>query len=136
MSSSASDKSFVKSLEALSEHTPLDDGEAAEILAEAGIDPARALAELKAALAEEDERVRVERFAEAGRRREEALRKLSTARPKRSRQELRERLSTLQTALPTDQRPQTFYRDLSSVPDEDLESLVAELEALVEGEEK
>jgi len=71
MSSSGSDQNFVSSLEVLSEETALGDEEAKEILAEAGIDSAKALAELKAAVSEEDERSRIERFAEAGRRREE-----------------------------------------------------------------
>lgn len=135
MSSSESDRRFLKSLHALADAAPMDDAEVDEILADAGIDSAGALTELQSAIAAHDEERRQKRFAAAEARRRTALDRLAAPRKSRTREELLGRLDFLQQTLPPEQAPQAFFRDLKQVPDEDLESLVEELEEMLEREE-
>ena len=73
MNSADPNNRLVSTLEALSHETSIDDEEAMEILTDAGLDPEQALQELKQAIANEDEKIRLERFDQAVQRRQEAL---------------------------------------------------------------
>lgn len=112
---------------------PLSNEEAADLLTSAGIDAESALTELMACAEKLNEQLRREEFERAAVERRMALDKLETARPPRPRASLLEKIrGYIERGL----QPQAMYKDLEEVTDEDLESLVAELEALAGDEEE
>lgn len=130
-----SDAAFVARLESLFDQVPLEDAEVESILAEEGIDPAAVTARALSLVAEETERLRVERLRFADAERRSAVSQLESrlaARIKRSRDELLARFAELRLSQP---QAAAMFRDFKSASDEDLASLVAELETLVGDDE-
>jgi predicted HAD superfamily phosphohydrolase len=125
------DKDFVLALEELSDEVPMDAEEITETLESVGLDPAKELARTMAALDEVAERVRNERFARAREERLGALSRIKTG-VKRTKQELLARIEELKGRLPAGAELQAFHKNLESVSDEDLASLVAQYEELIE----
>jgi hypothetical protein len=122
------DWAFIERFERLTDETPLSDEEARAVLAEAGIIPETALEELLARIEEAEAQGRRERFAAAEVKRRETLKRLEAPRSKLSRPELMAQLSTLRGKHP---ELIAHFRNFEAAPDEDLQSLLAEIEELL-----
>ena len=134
MTKKTGDKDFALAFETLSDEVPMDAEEIKETLASVGLDPAEELARTMAALGEVSERQRKERFARAGREREAALSRIGGV-VKRSREALVARLKELQAGMPPGKELHAFHKNLESASDDDLASLIAQYEELLEREE-
>lgn len=126
-----SDEDFLARLDRVSDEIPVTDAEAEMLLQEAGVDAPGALRRLLSRIENFDTQQKQERFARADAERRAALAQSSTPSRQRSRGELLARLDELKAH--SDQ-PQAYFRSLESVPDEDLESLVSQLEELASRE--
>jgi hypothetical protein len=118
-------------LEALFDQVPLEQREVEATLRQAGIDPKAATERIMVRARLAQERERTERFARAEAERLAALERVTSKRverPQRSRTEILARIFEIRT-----QYPQTaaMYRDFQSAPDQDLESLLDDLEEMV-----
>ena len=128
------DKEFAISYERLSDQVPLDEEETADLLASIGIDTATELKRALEAIDRAAEEQRQARFAGAREARTTALARLRAS-VKLGKGELLSRLAELQKMLPPDQQPHVFHKNLESVSEDDLASLVAEYEELIDREE-
>lgn len=128
-----SDAEFASRLEALLDEVPLEAREVDEILRSAGIDAKSATERIMARVREVHERERLERFARAEVERRAALEKLESkrGRARRSRAELLAQLSRIRERYP---QTAAMYRDFESTTDDDLESLLDDLEVITGGE--
>jgi hypothetical protein len=106
---------------------PLDDEDAEEIIASAAIDADSALSRLLQRMDDEDEEVRTASYERAAEERRRMLERMQPRTQHRSRQEL---LSIIAKMQEQGVELQALYKDLKEVTDEDLESLVADLELL------
>ena len=120
-------RSLLDRFDRLDEQVPVDDQEADQIIADLGIDVDASLHRLMVRVNEAEAQLRQEEYAEVASKRQVALTKLQQSRPPRTRAALLARIAELQSGP---SRPQAFYKNLESVPDDDLASLVAELEEL------
>lgn len=125
---------FLARFDALSDSVPLADDEVDELLASAGIQPEAAFGRLQTRVKKLEAVQRKERFARAAVDRQAQLRRLEVQRPKRSRTELLAQMDALKAQLPAGRTLQAHFRNYESAPVEDLETLVADFEALIERE--
>ena len=130
------DAAFLVCFDTLNEDVPLGPDEAKDILREAGIDPDAELARLMSFIGDFEKKQKTERFARAERERQHALQRISARRVSRSRPELLAHLELLKSRLPNGAELQAHFRGFESAPEEDLESLVAEFEELIEHGQK
>jgi hypothetical protein len=125
------DIDFLARFYKVSDEVPIDEEEADATLREYGIDPNVAFRELQAQIADQDRRSKQARFAEAEAGRKAALDRLLAPRPKRSGPELRAEYNALLAQLQAQgQEAHANFKDFTSAPDEDLESLIEELKEL------
>jgi len=118
-------------LEALLDEVPLEAREVAETLRLAGIDPKIATDRIMARARQVQERERTLRFARAEAERLAALEQMKskrTERPQRSRAEILARIFEIRAQYP---QAAAMYRDFQSAPDQDLESLLDDLEDMI-----
>lgn len=108
---------------ALSDEVPVDADEADEVLRDVGIDSNAAFKRLAARISDFDAEQKRQRFAQAEAERQAALERLQKTRPKLPRAEMLARIRQLQ--------PDTIaFKGFESAPDDDLESLLAQLEEM------
>lgn len=125
---------LVDHLEQLDEAVPLDDAEVEILLKEAGINLQAALKSALDVVDEAERRAKQQRYAVAEQMRDATIRRLQVSAPKRSRTELQQKISYFQQTLPREAQPHANFKGLESMPDEDLEMLVTELELLASTE--
>jgi len=127
-----SDADFVGKLDLFLEGTRLDDGDVEALLRKEGVDATSALLRLQARVAEVEKELRAEYFAKVKSERLRALEGLASAPQKRrNREELIARLSEIRSQLPSNRQPQALFRGFETDSDEDLESMIDDLEALL-----
>lgn len=112
---------------------PVDEEEAGEILANAGLDPEAALSRLMGRVDQAEDDIRHQAYQAAQVARQEWAARLESVGRQRPRAEL---LAIIDSMKNTGTELQAMYKNLDEVTDEDLESLVRELEALAEGDEE
>jgi vacuolar-type H+-ATPase subunit E/Vma4 len=118
--------------EELDVRVPLDDEDAEEILASASVDADAALSRLLQRIDDKEEELRATAYARATEERQRILGRMQPRSQPRSREEL---LSTIAQMQSRGVELQAMYKNLEEVTDEDLESLVADLE-LLSGEDE
>lgn len=125
------DAEIAARLEALLDEVPLEPREVEETLRQAGIDPKTATDRIMARARQVQERERAQRFARAEAERVAALEGMRVeraSRPQRSRAEILARIFEIRAKYP---QAAAMYRDFQSAPDQDLESLLDDLEAMI-----
>lgn len=127
--SSDSDKDFLARLERVSDEIPVTEAEAEILLQDSGIDASKGLARLLGRVEAFDAQYKKTHYAQIDAARRAALARVPTQTPARqqSRVELLTRLKALRTNA---EQPQAYFRSLESMPDDDLASLIAQLEEL------
>jgi hypothetical protein len=126
-----SDAAIASRLEALLDQVPLDRREVEDTLRHAGIDPKAATARMLARVAGLKERERSERFALAEADRLAALARMKSRRaegPRRTRDEMLSRLAGIRKSYPA---AAAMYRDFQTATEEDLASLLDDLEEMI-----
>jgi len=129
-----SDAEFASRLEGLFDEVPLEAREVEEIMQDAGIDANAASGRILALVREVSERERLDRFARADLERRVALEKLESKRghSRRSRAEMIAQLSRIRERYP---QAVAMYRDFQYAADDDLESLLDDLEVITGGQD-
>lgn len=124
---------LVHRIDTFLEDVRLDDDEADHVLRDAGVDPEAVMQRLRKQMADVEEELRSEFFAKVDDSRRAALVSIGASRTRRSHKELIARLAEIRSMLPPGQQPQAFFSKFEEATDEDLESLVADFEALLAG---
>jgi cell fate (sporulation/competence/biofilm development) regulator YlbF (YheA/YmcA/DUF963 family) len=126
------DAEIAARLEALMDEVPLEPREVEETLQQAGIDPKTATDRIMARARQVQERERTQRFARAEAERVAALERIKSKRadrPQRNRAEILARIFEIRAEHP--QVVSAMYRDFQSAPEQDLQSLLDDLEDMI-----
>jgi cell fate (sporulation/competence/biofilm development) regulator YlbF (YheA/YmcA/DUF963 family) len=127
----STDAEIAARLETLLDEVPLESREIEEVLRQAGIDPKAATDRIMARARHVQERERTQRFAQAEAARVAALERIKSMRadrPQRSRAEVLARIFEIRAQYP---QAAAMYRDFQAAPDQDLESLLDDLEEMI-----
>lgn len=125
---------LVECLAQIDEEVPLENADVELLLKEAGINAQASLNTALAMIGEAEQKAKKQRYLIAEQTRAAVLKGLETKALPRTRAELQKKIAFLKHTLPAESQPHANFKGLESVPDEDLEMLVAELELLVVSE--
>jgi hypothetical protein len=124
---------LLERVDRLADSVPTGQHEAEELLAEAGIDATKELTRALAVVAQAKAQAVATRFANARRERLATAAGLKVAsRPRRTRAENLGLIAALAARFSAGRELVVQHRDFESAPDEDVDSLAAELELLAE----